>query len=167
MNNIFFSSLAKIIVCGKYPQSLKKRLITSMGGVFSTKARVAPCEISGSLRFLRLAENSEINKGVFLLLKNNVSIGKNSTIAYQATILTSANPHGPHNKLSMLYPAITAPVIIGSDVWIGARAVILPGVTIGDCSVVAAGAVVTKDVPEYSVVAGVPARVVKKLEKVK
>lgn len=164
MNNILFSSLAKIIVCGKYPQSLKKILITSMGGVFSIKARVAPCEISGSLKYLRLAENSEINKGVFLLLKNNVSIGKNSTIAYQATILTSANPHGPHNKLSLIYPAMTAPVTIKNDVWIGARAVILPGVTIGDCSVVAAGAVVTKDVPPYTLVAGVPAKVVKRFE---
>lgn len=53
-------------------------------------------------------------------------------------------------------------VVIGNDVWIGAHAVILAGVAIGDGSVIAAGAVVTKDVAPYSVVAGVPARVIKK-----
>ena len=57
----------------------------------------------------------------------------------------------------------TKSVIIEDDVWIGANAVVLPGVTIGQHSVVAAGAVVTQDVPPYTVVAGVPAKVVKKL----
>jgi hypothetical protein len=53
-------------------------------------------------------------------------------------------------------------VRIGNDVWIGMRAIIMNGLTIGDGAIVAAGAVVTKDVPPYSIVAGVPARVVKK-----
>ena len=57
----------------------------------------------------------------------------------------------------------TKPVVIGDDVWIGANAVILPGVTIGRHCVVAAGAVVTKDVPDNTVVAGVPAKVIKTL----
>ncbi len=57
----------------------------------------------------------------------------------------------------------TAPVTIGNDVWIGANAVVLPGVSIGCHCVVAAGAVVTKDVADYTLVAGVPAKVVKNL----
>ena len=57
----------------------------------------------------------------------------------------------------------TKPVVIGDDVWIGANAVILPGVTIGSHCVVAAGAVVTKDVPDNCVVGGVPAKVIKKI----
>ena len=57
----------------------------------------------------------------------------------------------------------TQPVVIGDDVWIGANAVILPGVTIGRHCVVAAGAVVTKDVPDNTVVGGVPAKIIKKL----
>jgi acetyltransferase-like isoleucine patch superfamily enzyme len=57
----------------------------------------------------------------------------------------------------------TNPVVIGDDVWIGANAVILPGVTIGRHCVVAAGAVVTKDVPDNTVVGGVPAKVLKTL----
>ena len=57
----------------------------------------------------------------------------------------------------------TTPVIIEDDVWIGANAVVLPGVRIGNHSVIAAGAVVTKDVPPHSIVAGIPAKVIKKI----
>ena len=53
------------------------------------------------------------------------------------------------------------PVVIGNDVWIGDRVVILPGVTIGDGSILAAGAVVTRDVPPYAIVGGVPARILR------
>ena len=53
------------------------------------------------------------------------------------------------------------PVTIGNDVWIGDRVIILPGVTVGDGSILAAGAVVTKDVPPYAIAAGVPAKVIK------
>jgi maltose O-acetyltransferase len=111
-----------------------------------------------------LSSNSEINPGCFLLAKNKIKIGENSTLAFQTTILTSANPNGPKNLLSRVYQKMTAPVIIGNNAWIGACAVILPGVTIGNYCVVAAGAVVTKDVPDYTVVAGVPATKVKELD---
>ena len=57
-----------------------------------------------------------------------------------------------------------SPIHIGKNVWLGSHCTVLPGVTIGDNSVIAAGAVVTKDVPAYSVAAGVPARVIKKIE---
>ena len=65
----------------------------------------------------------------------------------------------PENRASM----IPAPVVIGKNVWIGSHVTVLAGVTVGDNSVIAAGAVVTKDVPPSVVVAGVPARVIKKL----
>lgn len=124
------------------------------------------CEIYGAFNNICLSDNSEVNYGVFLLCKDKIMIGKNSTIAYKSIILTSANPHGPYNKLSSLYPAITAPVIIGDDCWIGAGAILLPGVTIGNGSIVAAGAVVTRDVPPGVLVAGVPA-IVKKILTIK
>lgn len=79
------------------------------------------------------------------------------------TVLTSANPNGPKNKLASIYPKLKAPVIIGEDVWVGANATILPGVTIDDFSVVAAGSVVTKNVPSGVLVAGNPAVIKKKL----
>jgi maltose O-acetyltransferase len=60
--------------------------------------------------------------------------------------------------------AKAAPVRIGNDVWIGGNVTILPGVTIGNNVVVAAGAVVTKDVPDNSLVGGVPARIIREIE---
>ncbi len=60
---------------------------------------------------------------------------------------------------------IPAPIHIGKWVWIGANATVLPGVTIGDGAIVATGAVVTKDVPENTVVGGIPARVMRKIGK--
>ena len=93
-----------------------------------------------------------------------IKIGKNSTLAYQTTILTSANPNAPYNKLSKIYKPMHAPVLIGDDVWIGARSVILPGITIGNNVVVAAGSVVTKDIPPYAVTVGSPAKVIKMLK---
>ena len=62
---------------------------------------------------------------------------------------------------AVTYPA---PIVLGKNVWVGSNSTILSGVTIGDNSVVAAGAVVTKDVPENTVVGGVPARFIKRIE---
>lgn len=113
---------------------------------------------------LILEDNAQINAHCFLLNIDTIKIGKNSTLAYQTTVLTSANPNYPYNKLSELYPPMHAPVVIGDDVWVGARAVILPGVTIGNNVVIAAGSVVTKDIPDNSLVAGVPAVIKRKIE---
>lgn len=107
----------------------------------------------------------KIERGYLLLAKDKIELGENSTLAYGVTILTHADPNGPKNKLSKLYPPKQAPVIIGHDCWIGANATILPGVTIGGCSIVAAGSVVTKDVPSGVVVTGNPAVVKKELIK--
>lgn len=109
--------------------------------------------------FINVAQSYNLSKEK----KEAIEIGQNTTLAYGVMVLTSADPNGPHNKLSILYPPLLAPVVIGNDCWIGARSVILPGVTIGECSIVAAGSVVTKDVAPRTLVAGVPAREIKKL----
>ena len=57
--------------------------------------------------------------------------------------------------------AVPKKVVIGNDVWIGTRAIILPGTTIGNGAIIGAGAVVTKDVPEYGIVGGVPAKLIR------
>ena len=119
--------------------------------------------VVGDYHNIVLHKNSEINDGCYLLAKAKIEIGENSTLAYRVTVLTGADPNGPYNALSELYPPVKAPVIIGKDVWVGANSTILPGVTIGDFSVVAAGSVVTKDVPSGVLVAGVPAEVKKVL----
>lgn len=88
-------------------------------------------------------------------------IGKNVMMAPEVTILTLS--HNYHKKdIPIIKQGSTAnEVIINDNVWIGYRAIILPGVTIGKGSVIAAGAVVTKDVQENTVVGGVPAKFIK------
>jgi acetyltransferase-like isoleucine patch superfamily enzyme len=95
--------------------------------------------------------------------KGTVSIGNRVAISGGAVIVGQSGPD--YSILSSIYPVDSRPITICDDVWIGVNAVILPGVTIGEQSVVASGAVVTKDVPPYCVVAGVPARKIKDLPK--
>ena len=100
---------------------------------------------------------------MFIVAKARVVIGENSTLAYQASLYTSAYPNGPWNKLSEIYPKVREEIIIGKNVWIGAGAIILPGVHIGDYTVIAAGSVVTQDIPSGVMAAGIPAVVKKKI----
>lgn len=146
----------------RYSKYWYKKLGVSLGENSRVSNKIS---IVGSYNNLFLSDNSEINSGCFLLAKNKIKVGLNSTLAYNVSIITSSNPNGPYNKLSKIYPKVTAPVTIGSDVWVGACAVILPGVHIGNYSVIAAGAVVSKDVPSGVLVGGVPAKIIKYLKK--
>ena len=92
-----------------------------------------------------------------------VTIGNHVNLAQGITV-TALNHNFAEKDLRIDEQGVsTTPVTIGDDIWIGANAVILPGVTIGNHSVVAAGAVVTKDVPPHTLVAGVPAKIIKEL----
>ena len=121
---------------------------------------IANPTVIGEYEKIYMHDGACINKGCLLLVRDRIEIGENSSLAYGVTILTSANPD---NALNKIYPPKTAPVIIGKDCWIGANSTILPGVIIGDYCMVAAGSVVTKDVPSHSMVAGSPARIKKVL----
>lgn len=90
-----------------------------------------------------------------------LSIGNGVGIGPRVTVVINSDPYP--SPLQKIYPKKTLSVNIEKGVWIGAGAIVLPGVTIEKFSVVAAGAVVVKDVPPYSVVAGVPAKTIKKL----
>ena len=91
-----------------------------------------------------------------------VEIGEETLVSMKATILSSNHAIPEQGTIIRQQPDELLPTKIGRDVWIGAHAVILGGVTIGDGAVVAAGAVVTKDVEAGAVVAGVPAKVVRR-----
>lgn len=88
-------------------------------------------------------------------------IGDRAAIAQRVTIITASDPN--YSRLSPYCEHICGKVIIQNDAWIGAGVIILPNVTIGAGSIVAAGAVVTRDVPQSVVVAGIPAKVIKTL----
>ena len=91
-----------------------------------------------------------------IICEEKITIGENVAIAREV-IIRDTDSHeildGQHTK--------TKPVTIGNHVWIGTRAIIMKGVTIGDGAIIAAGAIVTKDVPANTIVAGVPAKVIR------
>ena len=92
-----------------------------------------------------------------------VTIGSHVNLAQGITVTALNHNFSDENKRIDEQGISTTPVTIEDDIWIGANAVILPGVNIGNHSVVAAGAVVTKDVPPHSLVAGVPAKIIKQI----
>lgn len=98
-------------------------------------------------------KNVYINRGCTLDIRGTLTIGDNVSISPDVTVLTAT--HGLNDPA---FGVEHYPVTIEDHVWIGTRALILPGVTLGEGSVVAAGAVVTRDVASLEVVAGVPAR---------
>lgn len=112
-----------------------------------------------------VGNNVEINYGSVILDCGPVEIGDNCLIAPGVHIYSATHPLNPkHRSDSENYYELTKPVKIGKNVWIGGKAVICPGVTIGDNSVVGAGSVVVKDVPSNVVVAGNPAKIVRYME---
>jgi acetyltransferase-like isoleucine patch superfamily enzyme len=93
-----------------------------------------------------------LNRGVEIVAAQSVSIGQNCKVARDVIIMDTDQHELPGHGL------LVAPVQIEDRVWIGTRAIILKGVTIGHDAIIAAGAVVTRDVPPHTTVAGVPAR---------
>ena len=119
------------------------------------------------LEKLSIGEGSSIPRGrVFYCTKAPLTIGKMVVFGPNPTIITGDHRYDVigsyiidnHEKL----PENDAPVVIEDDVWCGANVTILKGGTIGKGSIVAAGSVVTKSFPEYSIIVGVPAKLIKK-----
>ena len=119
------------------------------------------CCINNAVGDVTIGDHTRI--GIHCTVIGPVCIGNNVNLAQGITVTAlNHNFEDPTRKIDE-QGISTKPVVIGDDVWIGANAVILPGVTIGHHVVVAAGAVVTKDVPPHSLVAGVPAKLIKQI----
>jgi maltose O-acetyltransferase len=110
---------------------------------------------------IAIGDHAMINHRAYFDTRAHIEIGPGAGIATDALIYTSTHDLGPEHKRWGAYR--TAPVTIGAGAWVGLRAVILPGVTVGDGAIVAAGAVVTEDVEPNCLYAGVPARKVREL----
>ncbi len=116
-------------------------------------------EVPGRVKIL---DEVSIASYVHMWGNGGITIGSRTMIASHVAI-TSAS-HDPYAEV-MSKTLIESSVIIKNDVWIGSHAVIFPGITIGEHSVIGAGSVVNKDVPPYTVVAGVPATILKEKRK--
>jgi maltose O-acetyltransferase len=111
------------------------------------------------LENIEIGEYCTINSFIHVWAgKSGLKIGNRVMIASHTAITTLTHDHSlPDIRFA---PAIDRPIVIGDDVWIGAHAVIMPGITIGKGAVVGAGAVVTNDVPDLAIVVGVPAKII-------
>jgi acetyltransferase-like isoleucine patch superfamily enzyme len=102
---------------------------------------------------LQIGVNSTINRKCHLDCRAQISIGNNVSISPECSFIT-----GDHDYNSPNFAYRSAPIYVGDYVWLGTRATILPGVSIGKGAIVCAGAVVTKNVEAYAIVGGVPAK---------
>ncbi|MCL6459082.1 MAG: acyltransferase [Gorillibacterium sp.] len=102
-----------------------------------------------------IGDHSYINRRTEIIAKTSVRIGSGCAISWDV-VITDTDYH------QIVGTESTKPIVIGDEVWIGCKSIILKGVTIGTGAVVAAGSVVTRDVEPYTLVAGTPAKVIKR-----
>lgn len=150
---LFFNSISTHVPSIRY----RRLALSLLGAHINKNVRLFMGVKVRAPRGITIDSGVSIGPGVLLDGRKGITIGKNTVIAYEA-IIWSLN----HDYNDVNFKAKGAPVNIGSYCWICSRSIILPGVKIGDGAVVASGAVVTKDVPPYTVVGGVPAKIIGK-----
>jgi maltose O-acetyltransferase len=142
----------------RHPEhSHRRKLLEELFGEYGAEAEVKPplrCDYGWPVK---IGRGAFINTGCVLLDAGAITIGAISQIGPGVQILTASHPVDPALRREGL--EFARPVILGENVWVGAGAIICPGVTVGPDSVVGAGAVVTRDVPAGTFVLGVPARI--------
>lgn len=131
-----------------------------IGKEVSDDFRVFPPFFTDFGKNIHLGDNVFINADCKFQDQGGIYIGNDVLIGHNVVLATLNHDENPENRANL----IAAPIKIGNKVWIGSNATILPGVTVGDGAIIAAGAVVTKDVEENSIVAGVPARFIRKVK---
>lgn len=142
------------------PEELREIMSRLIGKDVDDTFRLFPPFYTDFGKNISIGKDVFINSGCHFQDQGGIIIGDGSLIGHNVVLATINHDLLPSQKRKNHY----APITIGSNVWIGSNAVILPGVTIGEWAVVAAGAVVTHDVPPLTIVGGVPARVIKVID---
>lgn len=138
---------------------VRVRLSDIIGTEIDPSTTIFPPFYTNFGRFIKLGKHIFINHACSFLDIGGITIEDNVQIGPRVNLTAENHPLDPSDRTTVLLQ----PIVIKRNAWIGAGATILPGVTIGENSIVAAGAVVSRDVPPNTVVAGVPARIVKQL----
>mgnify|MGYP000913091090 CR=1 FL=1 len=152
----------KLNVIDPADNAAQMEVIRELFGSTGKKVYLQPDFHCDNGRNLHVGEDFLTNYNVTILDIAPVHIGDYCMIGPNTLITTVGHPLSPAGRRQKA--AFSKPVKIGNDVWIGGNCSILPGVTIGNNVVIAAGAVVTRDVPDNCVVGGVPAKIIKELE---
>src|SRR5215217_3478251 len=131
---------------------IRKRLSDIIGNTLDESTTVFAPFHTNFGRFISIGKNVFINHACSFLDMGGITIEDQVLIGPRVNLVTENHPADPAERRAL----ITRPIVIRRNAWIGANATILPGVTIGENAIVAAGAVVTKDVPDNAIVGGVP-----------
>lgn len=151
--------LNRVIASPLVPISLRWRLLRAYG-MDVQHSRISPDVWFGSRR-VTIGADTFINYRCFLNTSAAITIGSRCDIGMGVLFATSSHELGDPTRRA---GAPTAdPIVVGDAAWIGGGSILLPGVTVGEGAVVAAGSVVTRDVPPHTLAAGSPARVVRDL----
>ncbi len=157
----FFWWVVYVLLFRPFPyfalNGLRCRLLKLFGAKMQKKIACYPSVKIWAPWNLQFGTFVAIDDDVNLYCVDKIIIGTKVAISREAFLCTAS-----HDISIASRPLITAPIIIDDGVWIGARATILPGVHIGEGAIVAAGAIVTKDVEPWTVVGGNPAKFIKK-----
>jgi len=152
---VFFAEFVLNYVVSFFPVFWVRKLYYRLCGIIIGKKSIINMQqffVLGSAK-IKIGNNSHINHNCFIDGRAGITIGNSVSISHNVSIVTVS-----HDVLSPSFKMKAAPVIIEDYVWIGINATILQGVRIGKGAVIAAGAIVTKDVPPFSIVAGIPAK---------
>ena len=142
--------------------NIKKFILVCMGAKIGKNPIIYPRVWVFPVKQLIIGDNVDLALGVIITTNGGVEIGDRVLIGYNTQIL-SANHNIPGKKYKIFYSGHDySKVTINDDVWIGANCIILPGVTIGEGAIIAAGSVVTHNVEPYTIVGGTPAKKIKK-----
>lgn len=142
------------------PEELRELMEKLTGKKIDASFRLFPPFYTDFGKNIKIGKDVFINSGCHFQDQGGITIGDGSLIGHNVVLATINHDLDPHNERRNHY----APIYIGKHVWIGSNATILPGVSIGDWAVVAAGAVVTRDVPQGTVVGGIPAQILKQVD---
>lgn len=138
-------------------EQVRQRLSDIIGTAIDPTTTIFPPFHTNFGRFIRLGKNSFINHACSFLDIGGITLEDDVLIGPRVNLTTENHPLNPAERTTLLIK----PIVVRRNAWIGAGATVLPGVTVGENAVVAAGAVVTADVPANTVVAGIPARVIR------
>lgn len=141
------------------PEEVRNLLSRLLGKTVDESFRVFPPFYTDFGKNITVGKNVFINACCHFQDHGGVSLGDGCQIGHNVVFATLNHGLAPEDRQTT-YPA---PITLGKNVWVGSNSTILQGVTIGDNAVIAAGAVVTKDVPENTIVGGVPARIIRKI----
>ncbi len=112
-------------------------------------------------KYISIGEGCYFNAGTTFIDDWKIEIGSNCLFGPNVTLCTTGHPISPNHRMDGMY---SFPIKIGNTCWIGANVIVLPGITIGDHSVIGAGSVVTKDIPANVVAADNPCRVLRQID---